>query len=114
MRTLIKDLKENETSNIKGMVSKVRDTKYMVFIMVKDRSSFIQVSIEKENNEELVKKALEITTGSVVSFDGVMKYSEEVKNGGKEIIPTNIEIISLDETKPLEENANIDNKKDYR
>lgn len=113
-RTLIKKLEENKLSEIRGMVSKVRDTKYMVFIMVKDASSFIQVSIDKNKQNELVDDALKITTGSIVAFNGVMKYSEYVKNGGKEFIPTKINVISLADVIPLEENANADTKMDYR
>lgn len=113
-RSLIKNLEENKVSEIRGMVSKVRDTKYMIFIMLKDRSSFIQVSIDKNEQAGLVSEALKITTGSIVSFTGVMKYSEYVKNGGKEFIPSNIEIISLADVIPLEENANADTKMDYR
>jgi len=113
-RSLIKNLEENKISEIRGMVSKVRDTKYMVFIMLKDASSFIQVSIDKNEQSDLVEDALKITNGSIVAFNGVMKYSEYVKNGGKEFIPSNIEIISLADTIPLEENANADTKLDYR
>lgn len=113
-RTLIKNLTENKISEIRGMVSKVRDTKYMVFIMLKDRSSFIQISIDKNSQSKLAIKALEITTGSIVKVIGVMKLSEYVKNGGKEFIPEDLEIISLAQIIPLEDNANIDTKLDYR
>jgi len=113
-RSLIKDLEENKISEIRGMVSKVRDTKYMVFIMLKDASSFIQISIDKNEQSNLVADALKITNGSIVSFTGMMKYSEYVKNGGKEFIPNNIEIISLADTIPLEDNANADTRMDYR
>lgn len=113
-RVLIKNLKENKESFIEGMVKKVRDTKYMVFIILKDRSDFIQISIDKEKNKDLVNDALKITTGSIISVNGIMQLSEYVKNGGKEFIPSKIDIISLAETIPLEENANIDTKQDYR
>lgn len=113
-RSLIKDLESEKISKISGMVSKVRDTKYMVFIIVKDRSSFIQVSIDKNEQKDLAEEALKITTGSIVSFVGIMKYSEYVKNGGKEFIPTSLEVISLSSLLPLEDNANPDTKLDYR
>ena len=113
-RSLIKSLVENEVSLIEGMVSKVRDTKYMVFIIVKDRTGFIQVSIDKNEQASLVSSAQSITVGSVVKFTGVMKISEYVKNGGKEFIPKSLEVLSLAEVYPLEENANADTKLDYR
>lgn len=113
MRTLIRDLKENELSTISGMVYKVRDTKYMVFIMLKDRSSFIQVSVDK-NNEVLTNEALNITNGSVVSFEGKMVLSEYVKNGGREFLPEKIEILSKADAYPLDDNALPDTRLDYR
>ena len=113
-RTLINELKENTESNIRGFITKVRDTKYMVFIVVKDTSGHIQVSIEKKDKEELANNALEITTGSVVSFTGTMVKSEYVKDGGKEFLPESLEVLSKAEVSPLEDNSNIDTRMDYR
>ena len=56
-RSLINNLEENKLSEIRGMINKVRDTKYMVFIMIKDRSGFIQVSIDKNEQSELASNA---------------------------------------------------------
>lgn len=113
-RILIKDLIENEESKIAGFAKKIRDTKYMIFIVLQDRSGSIQVSIEKENNEVLVKKLDGILPDSVIEFEGTMIYSEYVKNGGKEFLPNKINILSSSETLPLENNANIDTRLDYR
>ncbi len=112
-RCLIKNLKENIETSISGMALKVRNTKYMVFVVLKDRSGFIQVSVDK-NNEELTNKALEVTVGSCVTFEGKMVLSEYVKDGGKEFIPTDVTILSKADTYPLEENALPDKKLDYR
>ena len=73
-RCLIKNLKENIETSISGMALKVRNTKYMVFVVLKDRSGFIQVSVDK-NNEELTTKVLEVTVGSCVTFEGKMVLS---------------------------------------
>ena len=112
-RCLIKNLKENIETSISGMALKVRNTKYMVFVVLKDRSGFIQVSVDK-NNEELTTKVLEVTVGSCVTFEGKMVLSEYVKDGGKEFIPTDVTILSKADTYPLEENALPDKKLDYR
>ena len=112
-RILIKNLKENNKSTISGMIARVRNTKYMIFIILKDRSGSIQVSIDK-NNEDMVKESLTLTEGSVVSFTGIMKLSDMVKDGGKEFIPEEINILSIAEAYPLEENALPDKKQDYR
>ncbi len=113
-RCLIKDLEENKTTKISGSIEKVRNTKYMVFIIVRDRSGIIQVSIDKGENVELADDAINITVGSIVSFVGTMKLSEYVKNGGKEFIPDSLKVLSLAEIYPFDENANVDTKQDYR
>lgn len=112
-RSLINNLKENELSNIKGMVQNVRNTKYMIFIILRDRSGHIQVSVDKQN-ENLTNIAEGITNGSIISCDGKMILSEYVKDGGKEFTPENIEIISKADVYPIDENALPDNKLDYR
>jgi len=113
-RILINNLEENKNCKIAGFVEKLRDTKYMVFIILKDISGTIQVSLEKENNEELVNVALSAPAGSVIEVNGKMQLSEYVKNGGKEFIPENINVISVAAPSPIEDNANIDTRLDYR
>ena len=113
-RILIKNLEEEKESLISGHINKIRDTKYMYFIMLEDRSGIIQVSIEKEGNEELTKKLDGVLSGSIMEATGVMKLSEYVKQGGKEFIPSDINILSRAEASPLEEGANLDTRLDYR
>ena len=55
MRTKINELKENEITKISGYVTKVRDTKYMTFLMLKDISGEIQVSFSKEEQASLIE-----------------------------------------------------------
>ena len=113
-RTLINDLKENEEAKISGFSTKIRDTKYMIFVILRDRSGFIQVSIDKATNENLVKELEGVIAGSVIEFTGKMVLSEYVKQGGKEFLPTSLNVLSKAEPSPLEENANIDTRMDYR
>lgn len=113
-RTQIINLEENKACKISGFATKIRDTKYMVFIILKDITGFIQVSIDKATQNDLAQEATSVLAGSVLSFEGKMVLSEYVKNGGKEFIPTNIEILSSAEASPIEENANIDTRLDYR
>ena len=112
-RVLIKNLEENELSKISGMIKTIRNTKYMIFIKLKDRTGYIQVSVDKIK-EELAEKCAALTTGSFVSFTGKMVMSEYVKDGGKEFLPDDIEVLSLAEAYPIEENALPDKKLDYR
>lgn len=113
-RTLIGELTPEEHSKISGWALKIRDTKYMVFIILKDRSGKIQVSIDKKNQEDLVKKLEGVLPSSVLSFTGKMVLSEYVKDGGKEFLPEDLEILSRSDVLPLDETANIDTRMDYR
>ena len=96
------------------LVEKVRDTKYMVFIVVKDITGHIQVSIEKKDKPKLVEDVSKITVGSYVTFSGKMVHSEYVKDGGREFIPDSVNVLSCADVSPIEDNANIDTKMDYR
>lgn len=113
-RTLIGELTPEEQSKISGWALKIRDTKYMVFIVLQDRSGKIQVSIDKKNNEELVKKLEGVLASSILSFTGKMVLSEYVKDGGKEFLPEGLEILSRSDALPLDETASIDTRLDYR
>ena len=113
-RVLISDLQENVAAKISGWVEKIRDTKYMIFVILKDRSGTIQVSIDKATNEELVKKLDGIIANSVLSFEGKMVLSEYVKNGGKEFLPTEVTVLSVSDMLPIDITANIDTRMDYR
>lgn len=113
-RILINNLKEEENTKISGWAKKIRDTKYMIFVVLEDRSGSIQVSIDKENNKDIVKKMEGVLPDSVLEFEGKMVLSEYVKQGGKEFLPTKVNILSKADALPLEDNANIDTRLDYR
>ena len=113
-RKLINNLIEEETAKISGWAEKIRDTKYMVFVVLKDRSGSIQVSIDKENNKNIVEKLEGVLANSVLSFTGKMVKSEYVKQGGKEFLPDEVEVLSSADSLPIDETANIDTRLDYR
>lgn len=113
-RTLINELKENEPSKISGWAEVIRDTKYMIFVIMKDRTGTIQVSIDKEKNKDIVGPLNNILAHSVLSFTGSMVKSEYVKQGGREFIPESVEVLSSADAIPIDESANIDTRLDYR
>jgi len=114
LRKRICDLSENEIVNISGIIEKIRDTKYMVFVILKDITGHIQVSIEKKDKEQLALDILNVTPGSFVTFTGKMVLSEYVKDGGCEFIPESFEILSLADTVPTLDTALVDTRMDYR
>ncbi len=113
-RVLIEELKENEEVKISGFIEKIRDTKYMVFIILRDISGTIQVSIDKATKPELVEALEGVIAESVIAITGVMVKSEYVKQGGREFLPNTIEVLSKAEALPIDETASIDTRMDYR
>lgn len=80
---------------IQGFVENIRNLQYVIFMIIKDNTGKVQVTIEKENNEELVNVVEGITLESTVKIIGKCNEAPTVKLGGKEIIPSSIEITSL-------------------
>ena len=113
-RTYIKDVKPEIKTLISGFVHKFRDTKSMQFIVLKDTTGVIQVTIEKEKQPEIAEKLTGLLVDSVVSFEGVAHLSEYVKMGGIEFIPESVSVESRAEALPITSESSIDQRLDYR
>ena len=113
-RIRIKDLEYDKVSKISGFVEKLKDTKYMVFVILRDISGETQVSIDKATQSEMASEVLKAIEGSVVSFWGTLKKSDFVKKYGCEFLPERLHIESIAEPSPITEEANIDQKINYR
>ncbi len=79
---------------IQGFVENIRNLQYVIFMIIKDETGKVQVTIEKEGNDKLVKIIEELTLESTVKITGKCLNSPSVKLGGKEIIPTDIIVTS--------------------
>ena len=113
-RTLINEIKPEQEIIIKGWLERIRDSKYMYFLVVKDITGKIQVTIEKEKFPEICEVVKTATANSVVTVKGVAHLSEYVKMGGIELIPSEIIVDSVADALPIMDNANIDNRLDFR
>lgn len=111
-RTYIKDLGEGECL-IKGYVETIRDKKIM-FIVIRDVTGAVQVTIEKDKCPEVYAEAKKLTPQSFVAVTGNCVFSEYVRNGGKEIYPTAIDIMSIADVIPLNAESGPDMRMDYR
>ncbi len=102
-RTLIRDVKENFGKEIllRGFVENFRNGKSMAFIVMKDITGKIQVTVEKEKLPSLVPVLDSITPDSVISVVGVAQPSEYVKLNGMEVYPTAITVDSVAEALPI-------------
>lgn len=92
-----KDLKEEleKEVTIEGFVDNVRDLQYVQFLIVRDSTGKVQVTVEKnERNKELNEIVSNLTCESTVKVRGKLLRNEKVKLSGMELIPNNIIITS--------------------
>lgn len=82
---------------ISGFAEKVRNIKWVQFIVLRNGTQRVQITIEKseEKNAEMVKKVEGLTNESTIKVTGKLVKNENVKMCGMEIIPTSLEITSL-------------------
>ncbi len=111
-RTYIKDLTEGECL-VKGYVETIRDKKIM-FIVVRDVTGAVQITIEKDNCPDVYEVAKKLTVHSFLAVRGKCVFSQYVRNGGKEIYPSSIDIMSIAELSPLNSESGPDLRMDYR
>ena len=113
-RTWITQAQTNAPVKIEGFLERIRNTRNMAFLVVRDRSGVLQVTIEKEQHPEWTELLDQLTPESVVSLSGIIQQNPQVKLGGRELIPTRLELLSLAAPLPLSKDANIDTRLDYR
>lgn len=113
-RILIKDVKPGERVKLSGFVENLRNKRTMCFIVLKDISGKMQITIEKEKSEELAKICDALTIESVLTVEGMAVANEYVKLNGIEVLPETMTIESLADALPIKEDSSIDLKLDYR
>ncbi len=119
----INELKNHidEEIEIQAFVDNVRNIKWVQFIVLRDTTGKIQVTIEKsvEENKKMVELVETLTNESTIKVKGKIIKNENVKLNGMEIIPTSIEVTSVSAPElPINykdlENINLDTRLDYR
>ncbi len=113
MYTQISKLNEGKVKFM-GMIDTVRDKKNIQFIVLKDFSGKIQVTVDKVKYPEVGNTFYHLLPGSVVVVEGELVKSEYVKMGGQEVYAESVEVLSDAEANPIAEESNIDNRIDYR
>ena len=88
----------NQEISISGFVDKVRDLQYVQFLIIRDSSAKVQLTIEKnEENKALNEIVSALTKESTIKAQGVILDAPKVKLRGMEFIPTAIEVTSASE-----------------
>ncbi len=128
-RTYISDVKNHigDTVKVQGFIENIRNSKAMAFIVLKDITGKLQITIEKEKSPELQETIDMLTGDSVITVTGKVIENEYVKMGGIELIPDTLVAESIAEALPIArkeipatkkkkavERSSIDQRIDYR
>ncbi len=80
---------------IEGFVDNIRDLQCVQFLVVRDITGKVQITIEKNKaNSKLNEIVSNLTTESTVKIVGTLFQNEKVKLNGMELIPTDIIVTS--------------------
>ena len=99
---------------IQGWIENLRDKKNMQFVVIRDLSGKIQVTVVKAEKPEVAEIFSKATLESTVKIVGEAVVNEFVKLGGIEIIPESVELTSHAEAFPIGPESSIDQRMDYR
>lgn len=106
---------------LSGFVENIRNIKWVQFLVLRDSTDKVQVTIEKsdENNAEMVELVNNLTVESTIKVIGTLKKNENVRLRGMEFIPTKIEVTSTSDAElPInihDKDAQLlDQRLDYR
>lgn len=113
-RTKIGEIKPGTKVKIQGWIKNLRDKRTMQFLVIKDITGEIQVTIEKEKIPEIASLVSASTLSSVVEIEGEVFASEFVKLNGMELIPSSYKMLSHAEALPINDESNLDARLNYR
>lgn len=97
MKLFIKDLNKHfgEKIELQGFVDNIRNLQYVQFVILRDSTGKVQMTIEKnDENSKLVEIIDNLTLESTVKVTGTLLESPKVKLNGMELIPESIEVTS--------------------
>ena len=97
-----------------GFIENLRDKKNMQFVVIRDLSGKIQITVIKSERPEIAEIFSHATLESTVKVTGTAVQNEYVKLGGMEVIPDSVEITSRAEALPISDDSSIDQRLDYR
>lgn len=116
----LKNYYEREVE-VSGFVENIRDLQWVQFVILKDITGKVQITIEKseEKNKELVKLISNLPLESTIKVKGKVLENSKVKLNGMELIPEKIEITSTSDIElPFNykdpNSVNLDTRLDYR
>ncbi|MBC9927448.1 MULTISPECIES: aspartate--tRNA(Asn) ligase [unclassified Leucobacter] len=128
-RVKIKDLPalEDGVVRVSGWVEKVRDQRYVQFVVLRDETGAVQLvngGVLREADPENPRSDIllartttiaELTHGTFITVTGELQHNERVKLGGVEVQIETIEVVAaaLPET-PIADDSSLDKRLDWR
>lgn len=96
MKIYAKDLKKyiDKEITFDAFIDNIRNLQYVQFVILRDSTGKVQMTIEKENNDELVEIIDNLTLESTIKVKGKLVSNEKVKLNGMELIPSEIIVTS--------------------
>jgi aspartyl-tRNA synthetase len=106
-------------ARIAGFVEAIRILKRMIFVMVRDRTGLVQVTVERitagATPGPVEQAVLDLTVGAAVRVRGTVVPNSAVKAGGLELVASAIEIAGPAEPGlPIDEQSASDLQLDWR
>ena len=119
-RTYIQEVPKEigNTIKVQGFIENLRNSKAMAFIVLKDITGKLQITVEKADHPELVDTIDKLTPDSVITVTGKVVENDYVKMGEIESIADALPIvrkeIAATKKKKAVERSSIDQRIDYR
>ena len=113
-RSLIAEAPAGERVRLQGFVENIRNKRTMAFLVLRDSTGRIQLTVEKEKLPAVAAAVDQLTIESVITAEGTIVENDYVKLGGREMLPDMIRVESIAEPLPISKDAAIDSRLDYR
>lgn len=117
-RTFVRDLKEKIGSEVRinGWVQTIRNQKKMQFLVIRDHTGTVQVTVVRQDPPLPIELAINsLTVESAVTVIGKVVANDKVKLGQIEIQPSDLQVHSLAPPQlPITDDSNMDLRLDWR
>ena len=113
-RTLVSKAPNGEYCRVAGFVENLRNKCYMAFIVLRDVSGKLQLTVDKGAFPEVAAEVDKLTVESVVTAYGKVVENPSVKMGGREMVVEKLVVESVAEAMPMMADSSIDARMDYR
>ena len=94
-RSLIAQMKKGERNKFQGFVENIRNKRTMAFLVLRDYTGRVQLTVEKEKYPEIAAAVDKLTVESVITVEGMVVANDFVKMGGVEMLPDTMTIESI-------------------